>query len=121
MIRGGWESSTSNWLSFYRRDDQYSREKISGDLEKLSNFYLDRGYVDFNVESTQIAISPSLQDMYITANVTEGEKYKISDGQGHRRHRARPGAGREDGPGPRGPVLLPRPGRADHQRASPRC
>ena len=79
QIRQGWESSTSNWLSWYRRDDQYSREKISGDLEKLSNFYLDRGYVDFNVESTQIAISPSRQDMFVTANISEGEKYKISD------------------------------------------
>ena len=79
VIRQGWESSTSNWLSWYRRDDQYSREKISGDLEKLSNFYLDRGYVDFNIESTQIAISPSKQDMFVTANVTEGEKYKVSD------------------------------------------
>jgi outer membrane protein insertion porin family len=79
QIREGWESSTTNWLSWYRRDDQYSREKISGDLEKLSNFYLDRGYVDFNVESTQIAISPSKQDMFITANVTEGEKYKVSE------------------------------------------
>jgi outer membrane protein insertion porin family len=78
-IRNNWESSTSNWLSWYKRDDQYSREKVSGDLEKLSNFYLDRGYVDFNVESTQIAISPSRQDMFITANVSEGEKYKISD------------------------------------------
>jgi outer membrane protein insertion porin family len=79
QIRQGWESSTSNWLSWYRRDDQYSREKISGDLEKLSNFYLDRGYVDFNVESTQIAISPSRQDMFVTANISEGEKYKISE------------------------------------------
>ncbi|MCY7289212.1 MAG: outer membrane protein assembly factor BamA, partial [Cryobacterium sp.] len=79
QIKQGWESSTTNWLSFYKRDDQYSREKISGDLEKLSNFYLDRGYVDFNIESTQIAISPTKQDMFITANVTEGEKYKISE------------------------------------------
>jgi outer membrane protein insertion porin family len=78
-IRRGWESSTTNWLSWYKRDDQYSREKVSGDLEKLSNFYLDRGYVDFNMESAQIAISPSLRDMYVTANVTEGEKYKVSD------------------------------------------
>ncbi|MEO7252228.1 MAG: outer membrane protein assembly factor BamA, partial [Arenimonas sp.] len=79
LIRENWESGTSNWLSWYRRDDQYSREKISGDMEKLSNFYLDRGYVDFNVESTQIAISPTKQDMFVTANVTEGEKYKVSD------------------------------------------
>ncbi len=78
-IRHNWESSTSNWLSWYKRDDQYSREKVSGDLEKLSNYYLDRGYVDFNMESAQIAISPSLRDMYVTANITEGEKYKVSD------------------------------------------
>ncbi len=77
-IRRGWESSTSNWLSWYKRDDQYSREKVSGDLEKLSNYYLDRGYVDFNLESAQIAISPSLRDMYVTANISEGEKYKVS-------------------------------------------
>src|SRR5207342_657443 len=79
QIRTGWESSTSNWLSFYKRDDQYSREKVAGDLEKLSNFYLDRGYVDFNLESTQLAISPSRQDMFVTANISEGEKYTIGD------------------------------------------
>jgi len=78
-IRNGWESSTSNWLSFYKRDDQYSREKVAGDLEKLSNFYLDRGYVDFNLESTQLAISPSRQDMFVTANISEGEKYTIGE------------------------------------------
>src|SRR4249919_243303 len=79
QIRTGWESSTTNWLSFYRRDDQYSREKIAGDLEKLSNYYLDRGYVDFNLESTQLAISPSRQDMFVTANISEGEKYTIGE------------------------------------------
>ena len=78
-IRADWESGTSNWLSWYTRNDQYSRDKLSGDLEKLSNFYLDRGYVDFSVESTQVAISPTKQDMFITANVTEGEVYKLSD------------------------------------------
>jgi outer membrane protein insertion porin family len=77
-IRENWESSTHNWLSWYRRDDQYSREKVSGDLEKLSNFYLDRGYVDYNLESTQIAISPTKEDLFITANISEGERYKVS-------------------------------------------
>ena len=77
-IRERWESSESNWLSWYRRDDQYSREKLSGDLEKLNNFYLDRGYVDFSVDSTQVAISPDKKDMYITAALTEGEVYTIS-------------------------------------------
>ncbi len=77
-LREGWESNTSNWLSWFRRDDQYSREKLSGDLEKLTNFYLDRGYVDFNIESTQVAISPDRSDMTIGTSVTEGEVYAIS-------------------------------------------
>jgi len=80
-LRQGWESNTSNWLSWYRRDDQYSREKLAGDLERLTNFYLDRGYVDFNVESTQVAISPDRSDMTIGASVVEGEKFTIASVQ----------------------------------------
>ena len=74
-----WESKPSNWASWYRRDDQYSKEKLSGDLEKLNSWYLDRGYVDFNVESTQVAISPNKRDMFISTSISEGEQYKISD------------------------------------------
>lgn len=77
-ILNGWESREHNWLSWYRRDDQYSREKLSGDLEKLNAFYLDRGYVDFNIDSTQVAISPDRQDMFLTAGLSEGDQYKIS-------------------------------------------
>jgi outer membrane protein insertion porin family len=77
-LRESWESGTSNWLSWYRRDDQYSREKLSGDLEKLSNFYLDRGYADFNIESTQVAISPDKKDIFLTASMAEGDIYKVS-------------------------------------------
>lgn len=73
-----WESAESNWLSWYRRDDQYSREKLSGDLEKLNAWYLDRGYVDFSVDSTQVAMSPDKQDMFITAGISEGDRYTIS-------------------------------------------
>jgi outer membrane protein insertion porin family len=73
-----WESAESNWLSWYRRDDQYSREKFSGDLEKLNSWYLDRGYVDFSIDTPQVAIGPDRQDMFITAGVTEGEKYTVS-------------------------------------------
>ncbi len=73
------EAKTTNWLSWYKRDDQYAKEKIQGDLEKLRAFYLDRGYVDFEVESTQVTISPDRRNIYITANVTEGEVYKIRD------------------------------------------
>lgn len=77
----GWESKESNWLSWYRRDDQYSKEKLSGDMEKLNSFYLDRGHVDFAVDSTQVSISPDKQNMFIVAGVTEGEVYKVSDVQ----------------------------------------
>ncbi|HEY4581976.1 MAG TPA: outer membrane protein assembly factor BamA, partial [Lysobacter sp.] len=71
-------SRETSWKSWYKRDDQYSREKLSGDLEKLNSFYLDRGYVDFSVDSTQVEISPNRQDMFITAGVTEGEQYKVA-------------------------------------------
>ena len=78
-IRDEFELDTTNWLSWYRRDDQYSREKLSGDLEKLRAFYLDRGYVDFDVESTQVSVSPDRRNVYITANVNEGEVYTVGE------------------------------------------
>ena len=79
QLRESWESGTSNWLSWYRRDDQYSREKLDGDREKLHNFYLDRGHLDFSEDSIQVSISPDRQDMYITAGITEGEVYTLSE------------------------------------------
>jgi outer membrane protein insertion porin family len=78
-IRSDFESDTSNWTSWYSRDDQYSREKLTGDLEKLNSFYLDRGYIDFNVDSTEVTISPDKREMYLTAALTEGDVYKVSD------------------------------------------
>ena len=74
-----WESREGSWLSWYRRDDQYSREKLSGDMEKLNSWYLDRGHIDFSIDSTQVSISPDKRDMYLTASVTEGEVYTISE------------------------------------------
>src|SRR5512139_3166503 len=70
---------TPNWLSWYRSDDRYSREELSGDIEKLRSYYLDRGYANFEVDSTQVAIAPDREDIFITMNVKEGEVYRISD------------------------------------------
>ena len=78
-ILDDFELSTPNWLSFYRQDDRYARETLLGDLEKLQSFYMDRGYAAFEVDSTQVAISPDRQNIYITVNVDEGEPYVISD------------------------------------------
>jgi outer membrane protein insertion porin family len=70
---------TPNWLSWYRQDDRYSREELSGDLEKLRSFYLDRGYANFEVTSTQVAIAPERDDIFVTINLTEGEVFRISE------------------------------------------
>ncbi len=72
------ELSTGGWLSVFTSDDQYAREKLSGDLETLRSYYLDRGYLKFNVVSTQVAISPDRKGMFITINVTEGEKFEVA-------------------------------------------
>ena len=70
---------TPNMLCFYRQDCHYGRDELAGDLESLESYYLDRGYATFEVESTQVAISPDRQSIYITVNVVEGEPFIISD------------------------------------------
>ena len=70
---------TPHWLSWYKQDDRYSREELSGDIEKLRSHYLDRGYANMDVESSQVAITPEKNDIFITLNVKEGEVYRISD------------------------------------------
>ena len=71
--------STGGWLSWFTKDDQYSKPKLSGDLEKLRAFYLNQGYFEFSIDSTQVSISPDKQDMFLTVNITEGAKYTVSD------------------------------------------
>jgi outer membrane protein insertion porin family len=66
-------------LSFYKQDDRYSREDLQGDLESLRSFYMDRGYANFEVESTQVAIAPEKDDIFITVNVNEGEVFKVKE------------------------------------------
>jgi len=73
------ELNTPNWLSWYKQDDRYSREALSGDLEKLRSYYMDRGYANFHVTSTQVAIAPEKDDIFVTVNVDEGEVFKISE------------------------------------------
>lgn len=65
-------------LSFYKKDDKYSKEKLTSDIEGLESFYLDRGYLKFIIDSTQVSIAPNKEDVYITINVTEGEKFTVS-------------------------------------------
>ncbi len=71
--------TTPGWLTWYTKNDQYSKQKLQADLEALRSFYQNRGYLEFEIESTQVSISPDREDIYITINVHEGPRYTVSD------------------------------------------
>lgn len=70
--------TTPGWFTWYTKADQYSKQKLSGDIETLKSFYQNRGYLEMQVESTQISITPDKKDIYITINIVEGDKYTVS-------------------------------------------
>ena len=78
-ILNGFELSEGSFFSFLNNDNQYSREKLKGDIETLESFYRDRGYLKFSIESSQISLSRDKRSIFITFNVTEGEKYTIKN------------------------------------------
>lgn len=77
-LRGLFNLNTGNWLSWYTRSDRYSRARLNADLETLRSFYLNRGFLEFSIDSTQVAITPGKEDMSITVNITEGKRFVVS-------------------------------------------
>ena len=73
------ELKTTNWLSWVFGDDKYSREKLAGDIERIESWYLDRGYLKFAIESSQVTISPDRKSVFITVNINEGDVYTVNE------------------------------------------
>ncbi|WP_429499040.1 outer membrane protein assembly factor BamA [Robbsia andropogonis] len=77
-LRDEMQLSTPNWFSWYTKNDLYSKDKLTTDLEHVRSYYLDRGYLEFSIESTQVSITPDKKSMYLTLSLHEGEPYKVS-------------------------------------------
>lgn len=78
-LRTQFALTTPNFMSWWTKDDQYSKQKLSADMEALRSFYMNQGYMDFSIDSTQVSITPDKRDIFITISITEGEKYTVSD------------------------------------------
>lgn len=77
-LRNLFDLDTGGWLSWYTKSDRYSRAKLNADLESLRSYYLTRGYLEFRIDSTQVAITPEKEAMSVTINITEGKRYVVS-------------------------------------------
>lgn len=77
-LRGLFDLDTGGWMSWYTKSNRYSRAKLNADIETLRSYYLTRGYLEFKVDSTQVAIDPNKTDIGITINITEGERFVVS-------------------------------------------
>lgn len=71
--------TTPDWMSWWTKNDQYSKQKLTADLEALRSFYMNQGYLEFTIDSTQVSITPDKRDIFITVNISEGEKYTVTD------------------------------------------
>lgn len=77
-LRDLFDLDTGNWLSWYTKSNRYSRAKLAADIESLRSYYMTRGFLEFSIESTQVALSPNKEDMTITINISEGKRYVVS-------------------------------------------
>lgn len=78
-LKKQFDQDTGGWMSWYTKSNRYSRSKLNADLEALRSYYLQRGYLDFRIDSTQVAISPDKQKISLVVNIHEGDKFVVSD------------------------------------------